>query len=251
MQEKSKYMHYTTIGLKKREKGTKPQAKTAVSYSKRPVCKHLLQGNTVFANTQYRSDFILYFIYISLAWEGIKTVKWNKGTPQGQRHLIGSRAVKQATEKLPKSERFYKLECDISRGIELTRCPTDFVLKKNFSSKKNQKKTNNSKHSVVHQTSQKKISASKYVSPPNVMLIDWWIQSPSTKLKMLLFQFCLFLFFSGSSISAIFPAYLEVYRHYHYGRMFSVRNASQMQKTNLKHGNGHVWKTLLGLARYS
>lgn len=195
MQEKSKYMHYTTIGLKKREKGTKPQAKTAVSYNKRPVCKHLLQGNTVFANTQYRSDFILYFIYILLAWEGIKTVKWNKGTPQGQRHLIGSRAVKQATEKLPKSERFYKLECDISRGIELTRCPTDFVLKKNFSSKKNQKKNNNSKHSVVHQTSQKKISASKYVSPPNVMLIDWWMQSPSTKLKMLLFQFCLFFFF--------------------------------------------------------
>lgn len=43
-----KYMHYTTMGLKKREKGTKPQAKTAVSYNKRPVCKNLLQGNTFF-----------------------------------------------------------------------------------------------------------------------------------------------------------------------------------------------------------
>lgn len=137
-----KYMHCTTIGLKKREKGTKPQAKTAVSYNKRPVCKHLLQGNAVFANTQYKSDFILYFIYISLAWEGIKTVKWNKGTPQGQKHLIGSRAVKQATEKLPKSERFYKLECDISRGIELTQCPMDFVLKQNFFPLKKRKKKN-------------------------------------------------------------------------------------------------------------
>lgn len=105
-----KYMHYTTMGLKKREKGTKPQAKTAVSYNKRPVCKNLLQGNTFFfflTNTQYRGDFILcfYFIYIWLAWEGIKTVEWNKGTPQGQRHLIGSRVVKQATEELPTLEK--------------------------------------------------------------------------------------------------------------------------------------------------
>lgn len=45
------------------------------------------------------------------------------------------------------------------------------------------------------------------------MLTDWWIQSPSTKLKMLLFQFCLFfLFFFWLQHQCYFSSILGILR---------------------------------------